>query len=1275
MVNTPSNTGADSTKDIVTMENLWEKILELENRNILSRAQTAEIDLILRNGTDIQKEKLLEISKKLYSDEIERGEFLSRLLEITKMGNTQTTPEQQKQSAEDLNQIQSMFGKEISNMIFATSKAIESIKIQKQPSPEINRKLEKINKELLKIKDEYEKANTPIMEMLAELRKKNVITKSEGEEIMDLMLEAKDDQGNPHFEKKWEELTKNIAEKSEDPEVMAKLLLNKKLEAQTFSEVSKRAEALFGELNGVLNQAREYLMQEVQRQNALKFASRELGIPLEKGKEIRFKDERPVQDEKGNLKKDAKGNYLREPIYRRMTILDVSFGEIETQTADGKTVKTPDTTPTVKVEIVDEWPDKQGRIQKIEETTTPAELKKRIDYLEMSEFIADRQDTLETDLEISEMEILTGFPVKIGDTFEYREYTNNVHDKLEGHDKTVKVLDIRKQKVEFFNKPESQRKDVGETVIELDKEVVTGTYPKMVTKKVLTLGEFAKWKNRMEAQKPITLKEARKELLLEAESRNKKYQRKPEQFPPILLEPHEQLYYDIEPPKSFKIATVEDDAITLANGAKYTPATFINWVKRNEVEKKTTETEATTEPPTETEPPSDTEAPPETPTEPPLDTEPPPDEPPTPNPTNPEMDNSEETTIPPSSSYLRTLWTNTHFFSLADMYEMGKVLWDFYTKTRDRRIKNKVGVVGEKIFGSLYDPLGAEFKTIKQNSENERVNYYKEAYSNFGVVELYQRLSTTTNKDELKALFITLASKGAIRWESKLLWDAINRVVQRAGGAGYITNYDEDQIAKTLDGWWGEQSFNDWKNQNNNAYGNTKNSFKQEANRLENDPQKKGGLQGHLQHLLLKHRNGEYVDPAVYEGYLHAAIEMGRLTFEGKIYFLFMGLGLKDQGIAGYSGKPLLTFSRISEIEGGLLNNFPIIDYFTSEKVPMYDNSGNPILDAKGNPVKGKMDKNYVAHIIDKYLRYEDLNKASEFSPGEPFVRFVQREMMAGPTVYKRIEKASMNMSRWDHDDFQMFAPHLGERAIENLTSGLGPAAQGSTEAVRNALVGFNHFSNIYIDEFTSNAGKNTEKADFNMAKMVKGLSSYVRLSAILDDRFHHGVHDRNRKSKSELNEFAGSDSSRTVLTHMGEIDQFLGMLFEKMNNEFESRGVSPNPFSKLHNNWNVNKIYLEHFGSTERNKQLEQADALRTFGTDFGTAMSKASEVMSQGEIASIISGIQGTGGKDGLVKGILNRPVSKEQIETGAQKNKDADNTISLKNIGGNNPSSGNP
>lgn len=1148
------------------------------------------------------------------------------------------------QMGDSIEYVTSTMSENINAVIGSADEALKVAKEQKKQ--EVIKTIESIRQELRNLRGVIDESQKKLRAEINRLMDQRLLTSKQAKEILDLGITL------PDFEQKLKELTNPLKGKITDDD-LSSLINEKKKEAAQFPKIKEEFEQITVRLNEAMQESRDQIYEKAHKQKMLESLGRQLGFELKVGTKLRFRTKRailkpstdPSSDTLYEQVKDENGLHRYEPIYRKATIKEINFQNFKVKEGDRPEQIFAALTPNIVLDIEDETPDQNGIKHKDTVQVTGESLKKIVDMQDMT---VDYPEGKTAEEDLKTLGSLLGVELKPGAVFNYRDISFDGIGQVKGQDKNVTIKKITREPDDFFNAHESNKKGKEDTFIELDHEVVVAHSPRQIKKSKLRMDEFIKWFTRLGvvALTALTVAELKSKLQEENELRNNTYQRNPKEYPPIELKKDEILCYDTIPPKLFRIKDISDDKIELDNGSVYTPASFLKWVKDNEVEKFDPDAEAEKRVafmPEETEEEKEQKdrerekakeaaqdkenkrksVPPGYSTE------------------------TSEKDPPPNISYLRKLYNETYFLSLGNFYEIGKQIFEYIKRYMERAEKERIGIVGNQALGFI-PGLGREFEVIKQKAETEQVNYYKEAFDQYGYTDFMNRLANTNNRDELKALLIVMSEKGFINWQDKTLWAAIKRVAAKFNFDLRKAEHNEDSIREILDEFWGKDSFRDFRNKNDSAYQNRVNENKQWALRLENDPEQKGGMKGRLQNYLFLHMNGHWVDPAIYEALLYFAIENGKLSFADKIYFLVMGLGMEGKG-GDTDGKPLLDWYRLSQFEGNLLNRFPVLDYFTDWNIPKVDSQGKPIYDeTTGKQKVSQPHMNEMKHMIKTIMEKDagkniySTSKPEDLTPGSALQEYIESEMMLNPSVVSRMaDKASRDVENWDHDDFHMFGSQLRENQIEQVALRSGAKQQASSMAVKNTLAGLNHFTKRYLDQYIE-AGErgDDEAAQKNLRRFMDTIRSYIRLDAIVQDRFKHNMHEYT-KFDTEMRSYALADPTRMIAEMSQEMHKFVTLFLEKSKDQLPLK-----TYQDLIQTWDIMR---QKFGPSQQAKQKIQTEAYLNFGTKMEKAISTLQARIGNEGVAQIFDEIQnesvGKGKK--LIKGIQAPPQSKEEME----------------------------
>lgn len=445
------------------------------------------------------------------------------------------------------------------------------------------------------------------------------------------------------------------------------------------------------------------------------------------------------------------------------------------------------------------------------------------------------------------------------------------------------------------------------------------------------------------------------------------------------------------------------------------------------------------------------------------------------------------------ASLLKSMWIKTKFLSIDDVWEMGKAMWEYYDNRFKRRQKERYSKIGTEL--PFFAP---EMRRVNQAAENEQVNQFKESFEHKGEFEVFERLTKTHNRDEMKACFLVLSEKGQLRWDYIDVWRNINRFVDAKyaipipGNGDPYTRISKDDprtgfdfLKAAIDSMWGEGQYNEWFSGNKSHFQSHAKGYYEEGKELEGVD---GGHTRRLATLLQQHKRGEYVDPHEYEGLILHSIEAGKSNMQSKIYYMIEGVAVTNS-----HGHTILPFERLAHINSEMLTRFPILEYLCAS-VPRPDGKGRH---------RWTMD-DYKQWV--KMFDEGDVNNPARNRPGPGVDRFMWDYVIPSDETQNRINKAIRNGETLDHDDMFAYLPPATEEVVTDACKATTGSKKFLTlEGYANAFPGFNQYMKAL-------AGKN------NRNKLREAIKSYVRFEGIMKNRFEKEKDVYQRMSYATLN-------------------------------------------------------------------------------------------------------------------------------------------------------------
>lgn len=1123
--------GGSKNPDDISLITLADDLQNMEGTT-LSVEQVTKALAVLEKGSQKDKEKLLDLTKKLVAGTYTADAFETRLPHVGANDNAEnpevSNPEKKaKEEAATINtnieHIATPVSQQIKSLLESAQEVANDNAIDTAPNAaELKKSFLEITKDLESL-DELDKKNidketNELKKVFSELPAGQAPSPTDQAKIVNL------DPFHPDYEIDFAQATAGMVKEihlAQGQGGVDKVLNSIKKIKQEAHEANKKIEEDFrkrmNQFREVMNQMGDAVQDKYLREKAIKQASINAGIDLKPGQKIRW----------FGLEENRKFGFRM--IRKSATIEAVQV------LAGGMVV--------ITVKFID---SKTGETSL--QTFSPVSFSQWVDAMDVTEDVA----TLE------ELENSIGIKLENGQQFEHeiiKDSTNPLATEVEAL--TIQEIDEANHR------------------IILDHPVKLSSQGNPTN--ILQYDEFAKWFKRNEVVQTIkTLEELQTELRGFNEVQLAQNPRK-KNTQPIKVEVGEILLVNQNPDAKIAIAEVGDKFITLDDGTKRSYAGFLKLVKDMNI----IHYEPTKEEKEKIEEAKKADA-----------------EKPANDNHGKEHDEHDDHghdehghggghhgPVIPKVNYLTQLWASTYVLSPHSLYEFGEKIVEFIKRKLDRMEHGRVGVVGERMFGAWNVELGAEFKGIAQHAENEEVNHHVHHMETMGLETVKHEIHVAANRDILKAAITVAANKGALRWDDPGLWDRMNILIAKYGpifenGEPLFISPENHMsvIEKYLDHWFGQDTFREFRNKQDSSYNSIKSNFKDVAARLETDPEKNGGLGGALAKLMWKHvATNEYVNPAEYESYLHAAIENGKLSFEQKIIFLIMGFAADGKGAHGHPGMTMFHQDRMGAIDT-MANTFPFTNFFTAGNFIQYDahghieyekdENGNYKLDDKNKkiPKRGKIGTQNFKDLMNEYilpdlgvdnlenLSNPDILRKNSFTKTK---RLINEIMSDSENVKVRIEKAASNATRWDHDDMDRHVSVLTESLVEQLLGKQGGTLQQvSTPGLKNAYAGYNDYMHIRLNMIEKNSkdgnDQETQKQNRRFTDLMK---AFIKFDAILDERARHKERFT-RFAQADYYSKPGVNGDMMVINRANEsrkyIEELAAQLDAKTNNRFD---------------------------------------------------------------------------------------------------------------------------
>ena len=369
---------------------------------------------------------------------------------------------------------------------------------------------------------------------------------------------------------------------------------------------------------------------------------------------------------------------------------------------------------------------------------------------------------------------------------------------------------------------------------------------------------------------------------------------------------------------------------------------------------------------------------------------------------------------------LRKLRLNTSFNSFEDYVQMGKDAYEFFQRRHKRNVADHAASLGMALFTGT--DVGREALARKHKAESEEVEQWKGRYKHLDAWHLLAELKEIAhgiapNKDQLKAILQILSEKGRLNWRNQDLWIALNKiqsaVILKPGDKRLL--HDPILLSQRLNTALGNafdyDEYTKLERTQGSSYGSEKSKYDPVHKRMQDK------LGERLDELLAQHRNGEQVDPILYESIIEYCIKEGKTYAENVMFHLISGMAT---GLLGCDRGLAL---------GGHLNQWPSIDWFPTRQPP---------------------------YSTDDWAKLCKQNFATSFSAGSvkpDFMNWYWTEVQNSKPVLERVVK-SVNQRTWDHDWGRSIACLGDSNTAKRFFSGRSGQEETQVTAVQNAYVG-----------------------------------------------------------------------------------------------------------------------------------------------------------------------------------------------------------------------------
>ncbi|MBT3292703.1 hypothetical protein HN512_04270 [Candidatus Peregrinibacteria bacterium] len=400
-----------------------------------------------------------------------------------------------------------------------------------------------------------------------------------------------------------------------------------------------------------------------------------------------------------------------------------------------------------------------------------------------------------------------------------------------------------------------------------------------------------------------------------------------------------------------------------------------------------------------------------------------------------------------------------------------------------------------------------EFLRRDKDAETKEVNEWKEKFSEVDSLDLQKQLRHANNPDQIKAIFFVLTERGRLDWNDSDMWKTLNRLSQYSMPIGVCKTDDvlrDKWLQKLISEIWDDKDlYTSWRQTNDSATDTGKKSFTPMVDQLANVGDH---LNGELKNQLILYdewkKTGESspeLNPHLYEEILDYSMRNGKMTMEGKLYYLIQGVATG-----------ILSIDRLRTLageKGGVLNMYPWLDYFYKKN--------NSLTEVQA-----------LAH------RLTEPDKGP-YEYGQKTTLWLHLENMRTESTRQRISKAISGgrAEELDHEDIPTLVSQANHKDIERMTGMIsGTREKLSPEAVKNTYTGFGTKFKIMamLLEYEEKEGVKafTEK---DLHDTVKSIVAYIHMDNVFTR--NASSKDKSTLTWDEMDNLSGPSTSTLTVS------------------------------------------------------------------------------------------------------------------------------------------------
>lgn len=498
-------------------------------------------------------------------------------------------------------------------------------------------------------------------------------------------------------------------------------------------------------------------------------------------------------------------------------------------------------------------------------------------------------------------------------------------------------------------------------------------------------------------------------------------------------------------------------------------------------------------------------------------------------------------------SPMQRLFEGIRFVSINDIVKLWKdTMEDFgsiFKRRQDRLLKD----VGYAITKPMQDSallkniplpwinqylpgLHAYHQRRYSGTEVEAADKWKDGMKNDDSHTLLHFIHNTRNRDAVRGIIALLCERGEMDWNNPSVWKTLSALSGYEMPEGPCKRSDvlrDTWLRKLISYIWNDKElYYHWRSENDSKIKSGKEHFTAWVDQLSNVG---GGMRAELRKQLrlftewdkhYRHHGTppEDVKPHLYEKVLHYAISNGKMTMEDKFYYLIRGVA---------SG--LLSIDRLRTLageEGGVLNQFPFIDYFYGRN--------NTLPEIKA--------------LADRLT--EKSEGKDTFTPGKKTTLWIQLELVRDRRVQERLSKGTSRTSSEtiDHEDIPLFLPQLDYNSVRGMANVISGSRQKmSPEALKNLYCGYSSKFKVFARLAQLDKKGKERFTPEDALILADAIGAYVDIDNILT-RKGYEADTRPTLTRSQMQQMAVSgDGKHQVIEYRRNMNRFVARLIKNL--------------------------------------------------------------------------------------------------------------------------------